>query len=64
MKLASLKQGRDGRLIVVSRDLLRAADANGIALTLQAALDAWACSAPRLSVLALQLEADWLAASV
>jgi fumarylacetoacetate (FAA) hydrolase len=57
MKLASLKQGRDGRLIVVSRDLLRAADANGIALTLQAALDAWACSAPRLSVLALQLEA-------
>ena len=27
MKLASLKGGRDGRLVVVSRDLTRAADA-------------------------------------
>src|SRR5204863_80223 len=34
MKLASLKGGRDGRLIVVSRDLTRAADAGGIAPTL------------------------------
>jgi fumarylacetoacetate (FAA) hydrolase len=41
MKLASLKGGRDGRLVVVSRDLTRAAPAWGIASTLQAALDDW-----------------------
>lgn len=48
MKLASLKQGRDGRLIVVSRDLSRAIAADGIAPTLQVALDTWERSAPRL----------------
>ena len=48
MKLASLKQGRDGRLIVVSRDLSRAVAADAIAPTLQAALDTWERSAPRL----------------
>lgn len=42
MKLATLDDGsRDGRLLVVSRDLTRAVDANGIAATLQAALDNW-----------------------
>jgi fumarylacetoacetate (FAA) hydrolase len=48
MKLASLKQGRDGKLVVVSRDLSRAIAADGIAPTLQAALDTWERSAPRL----------------
>jgi fumarylacetoacetate (FAA) hydrolase len=48
MKLASLKQGRDGRLIVVSRDLTRAVAADGIAPTLQMALDTWERAAPRL----------------
>jgi len=48
VKLASLKQGRDGRLIVVSQDLSRAIAADGIAPTLQAALDTWESSAPRL----------------
>jgi fumarylacetoacetate (FAA) hydrolase len=48
VKLASLKQGRDGKLIVVSRDLSRAIAADGIAPTLQAALDTWERSAPRL----------------
>ncbi|MDZ4868224.1 MAG: fumarylacetoacetate hydrolase family protein [Alphaproteobacteria bacterium] len=48
MKLASLKQGRDGKLIVVSRDLSRAIAADGIAPTLQMALDTWERSAPRL----------------
>jgi len=48
MKLASLKHGRDGRLIVVSRDLSRAIAADGIAPNLQAALDNWERSAPRL----------------
>jgi fumarylacetoacetate (FAA) hydrolase len=41
MKLASLKQGRDGRLVVVSDDLAWCADAGHIAPTLQAALDDW-----------------------
>ncbi|UZK68382.1 fumarylacetoacetate hydrolase family protein [Sphingomonas sp. S1-29] len=41
MKLASLKHGRDGRLVVVSDDLAWCADAGHIAPTLQAALDDW-----------------------
>lgn len=41
MKLASLQAGRDGRLILVSRDLKRAVLATDIAPTLQAALDDW-----------------------
>lgn len=41
MKLASLNQGRDGKLVVVSRDLARMADAGSIALTMQEALDNW-----------------------
>jgi fumarylacetoacetate (FAA) hydrolase len=62
MKLASLKQGgRDGTLIVVSRDLARAVVAAGIAPTLQAALDDWTNAAPRLNALAGQLEAGAVA---
>lgn len=56
MKLASLKIGRDGRLVVVSRDLTRAVEAVGIAPTMQAALDDWDHVAPRLADLAHQLE--------
>ena len=41
MKLASMKQGRDGRLVVVSDDLKRCIDAAEIASTLQEALDRW-----------------------
>jgi fumarylacetoacetate (FAA) hydrolase len=41
MKLASLKHGRDGKLVVVSNDLAWCADAGSIAPTLQAALDDW-----------------------
>lgn len=41
MKLASLKGGRDGRLVVVSSDLAWFTDASHIAPTLQAALDHW-----------------------
>ena len=36
-----LKGGRDGRLVVVSRDLTRAVEAKAAAPTLQAALDNW-----------------------
>lgn len=56
MKLASLKHGRDGRLVVVSRDLTRATDAFTVVPTLQAALDDWERHAPRLSDLAETLE--------
>ncbi len=57
MKLASLKGGRDGRLAVVSRDLERAALAQAIAPTLQAALDDWTRKKPALEALARELEA-------
>jgi fumarylacetoacetate (FAA) hydrolase len=56
MKLASLKHGRDGRLVVVSRDLTRATDAFIVVPTLQAALDDWERYAPRLMDLAESLE--------
>jgi fumarylacetoacetate (FAA) hydrolase len=52
MKLASLKSGRDGRLIVVSDDLAWYADAYHIAPTLQAALDDWDRVEPNLRALA------------
>ncbi|WP_417615373.1 fumarylacetoacetate hydrolase family protein [Oceanisphaera sp.] len=55
MKLASLKQGRDGQLVVVSRDLSRAVKATQIAATLQAALDNWADTEPALQALYQQL---------
>ncbi|MEH6418215.1 fumarylacetoacetate hydrolase family protein [Pseudomonas sp. CGJS7] len=52
MKLGSLKEGgRDGTLIVVSRDLTRAVRATGIAETLQRALEDWSNTAPRLNAL-------------
>jgi len=52
MKLGSLKEGgRDGTLIVVSRDLSRAVRATGIAPTLQRALEDWSNLAPRLNAL-------------
>ena len=56
MKLASLKGGRDGRLVVVSNDLAWFADASDIAPTLQAALDAWERCEPMLRALALSVE--------
>ncbi|MEI9929160.1 MAG: hypothetical protein WDM89_00975 [Rhizomicrobium sp.] len=48
MKLASLKSGRDGALVVVSRDLTRCVAAAHIAPTLQHAMDHWHEAAPRL----------------
>ena len=52
MKLGSLKEGgRDGTLIVVSRDLTKAVKATGIAPTLQRALEEWGAAAPRLNAL-------------
>jgi fumarylacetoacetate (FAA) hydrolase len=41
MKLASLKSGRDGQLVVVSRNLSHAVTVADIASTMQQALDNW-----------------------
>ncbi len=52
MKLATLKDGsRDGQLLVVSRDLKTAAIADGIAPTLQRAMDDWNFIQPQLEEL-------------
>jgi fumarylacetoacetate (FAA) hydrolase len=56
MKLASLNAGRDGRLIIVSRDLTRYALADA-APTLQAALDNWISAAPALTAQSNKLNA-------
>jgi fumarylacetoacetate (FAA) hydrolase len=60
MKLASLKHGRDGRLVVVSDDLAWCTDARTIAPTLQAALDDWAHCGPALHGLAESLAHDFV----
>ena len=58
MKLGSLKEGgRDGTLIVVSRDLRHGVRATGIAATLQLALEDWSHLAPRLNALYESLNA-------
>lgn len=57
MKLASLKQGRDGKLIVVNKDLTKAVSAETVAPTLQAALDNWADAEIRLRALSDDLDA-------
>ncbi|MFW2176524.1 MULTISPECIES: fumarylacetoacetate hydrolase family protein [unclassified Moraxella] len=57
MKLATLNQdGRDGRLVIVSRDLTRFA--KPATLTLQNALDNWEAVLPSLTALYDQLNAD------
>jgi fumarylacetoacetate (FAA) hydrolase len=56
MRLASLKCGRDGRLVVVASSLKRCASAGLIAPTLQAALDDWARCEPALRELARLIE--------
>ncbi|MFT4196341.1 MAG: fumarylacetoacetate hydrolase family protein [Pseudoxanthomonas sp.] len=58
MKLGSLKEGgRDGTLVVVSRDLSRAVRAGALAPTLQRALEDWAVVAAPLQALADALQA-------
>lgn len=57
MKLASLRSGRDGALVVVSRDLGRAVKAGSTAPTMQYALDNWAEVSPALQSLYDQLNA-------
>jgi fumarylacetoacetate (FAA) hydrolase len=62
LKLASLKTGgRDGTLVVVSRDLRRAVAVRDIAPTLQSVLDDWEQTAPLLREVAEHLEAGSIA---
>lgn len=57
MKLATLKDGtRDGRLVIVAKELTHFADATHIAPTLQSALDNWLIVSPKLRLLSEQLE--------
>jgi len=56
VKLASLKSGRDGRLVVVSSDLAWCFGASAAAPTLQAALDDWERCEPILRALSASLE--------
>lgn len=58
MKLASLKNGRDGQLVAVSKDLQRYLDATDVAPTLQAALDNWDTVRPQLQSLADKVATD------
>ncbi len=65
MKLASLKVGgRDGTLVVVSRDLGHCVTVPDIAGTLQAALDDWSSTAPRLETVSADLNAEKEAGAV
>jgi len=58
MKLATLKSDhKDGRLVVVSRDLKRAVDASSVAPSLLAAVETWSSSSPRLLALYERLNA-------
>jgi fumarylacetoacetate (FAA) hydrolase len=61
MKLASLKAGRDGQLVVVNRALTRCAPVPSIASTLQSALDQWNAVEPALRAAAEALEAGTIA---
>ncbi len=57
MKLATLNDGtRDGKLVVVSKDITRYCAADNIAPTMQAALDDWANIAPKLEALYTDVE--------
>ena len=65
MKLATLRRGgRDGRLVLVSRDLSRCVLVPGIAPTMQAALDDWTTVAPRLAERAAALDLSATSADV
>ena len=58
MKLATqYDHSRDGRLLVVSRDLARCVEVPEIARTLQAALDSWSAAAPGLNAIYTELNA-------
>ncbi len=51
MKLASLKGGRDGRLVVVDKSMEKCLEVGNIAPTLQNALDHWVQTEPKLQAI-------------
>ncbi|QKX16567.1 fumarylacetoacetate hydrolase family protein [Microbulbifer sp. YPW1] len=61
MKLATLKSGRDGKLVVVSDDLTRMESAANIARTLQSALDNWDKKSAQLIELQAKLNSGEIA---
>jgi fumarylacetoacetate (FAA) hydrolase len=62
MKLATLRDGsRDGCLLVVSRDLMRAVHASAVASNLLSALESWDTAAPALETLSAKLNAGAVA---
>ncbi|ALA23679.1 2-keto-4-pentenoate hydratase [Piscirickettsia salmonis] len=64
MKLATLKDGsRDGKLVVVSRDLKKCIIASGIAKTMQVALDNWQDIEPKLQEVYIGLNQNEVADS-
>ncbi len=56
MKFASLRHGRDGRMVIVSNDLTRRTPADRIEVTLQQTLEDWAEIIPGLERIAATLE--------
>jgi fumarylacetoacetate (FAA) hydrolase len=64
MKLASLKSGRDGELVVVNKALTHMVSAKDIAPTLQYALDNWSDVSAKLNALSQQLESGDIASQV
>tara|TARA_B100000768_G_C11228787_1_gene354075 strand:+ start:159 stop:1139 length:981 start_codon:yes stop_codon:yes gene_type:complete len=60
MKLASIKQGRDGQLVVVNSLMQRYVSVADIAPTLQTALDNWSCCKDQLLAVYQQLESGEL----
>ncbi len=64
MKLASLRHGRDGQLVVVDRALRRCVPVPQVAATLQQALDDWSHTAPALRDIAAALERGAIAGAL
>jgi fumarylacetoacetate (FAA) hydrolase len=58
VKLGSLRGGRDGKLVVVSRDLSRIRAVPELAPTLQVALEAWTDISPQLQEVFNELESE------
>ena len=65
MKLATLKDGsRDGKLVVVSKDLQRATLVDAVAPSMQSALDNWSAVEPQLQTIYQQLNAGEIEHSI
>ncbi|MGH1539523.1 MAG: fumarylacetoacetate hydrolase family protein [Arenicella sp.] len=58
MKLASLKYGRDGKLVVVSKDLSYAVEVEKISPTMQHLMDNWQALSPELETIYQMLNED------